>query len=302
MIDRPSAARRAYRIGRKRVKRASSHVLLWALRLRNRFTRESALGASEVVVSLTSYGSRLRTVAYAIESIASGSARPRRLILWLDDEAAYARRPRALRRLEARGLEVRVTVNYGPHTKYFPTLGDALRDHLALVTADDDILYPRSWLSRLLSAAAVEAEAVSCYRAAVATPAGDRLAPYNSWPRCTDDRPSLAHLATGVSGVYYPRQMLHALAERGTDFQRWSPKADDIWLHWVALRAGVAVRQISRVPRHFPYIPGTQATSLVAQNVGQAANDVPIRALYEKRDVARIAEAVGRLTGGSGTG
>ena len=51
-------------------------------------------------------------------------------------------RPESLRRLERRGLEVRLTQNYGPHTKYYPSLADAIADGLPLVTADDDILYP----------------------------------------------------------------------------------------------------------------------------------------------------------------
>ncbi len=74
------------------------------------------------MVSLTSYGTRIGRVAYAIESIAAGTARPRRLVLWLDDPTRFAARPAALRRLERRGLEVRLTENLGPHTKYFPSL------------------------------------------------------------------------------------------------------------------------------------------------------------------------------------
>ena len=88
-------------------------------------------------------------MAYAIESIAAGRTRPQRLILWLDDPLQYDHRPAALRRLEARGLEIRLTENWGSHKKYFPALSIALGDDLAIATADDDTLYPRSWLTRM---------------------------------------------------------------------------------------------------------------------------------------------------------
>jgi hypothetical protein len=212
----------------------------------------------------------------------------------MDDAEGYADRPAALRRLELRGLEVRLTENYGPHTKYYPSLPLALAEELPLVTADDDILYPPSWLDRLLRAGKAYPDVVSCYRASVIFTAGHRPAPYSSWPRCRSTRTSLSHFATGVSGVYYPVAMLHALTGRGTQFMTHCPKADDIWLHWVALQERIGIRQISSTPRHFPYIPGTQEHTLVAENVLQGANDVSIAALYTPDDVGSLRTLTGR--------
>src|SRR4051794_26676324 len=96
--------RRVYRSLRKRAKRGSSYVWLAAMRVRNRVSRSSVLGSAEVIVSLTTYGTRLSTVAYAIESIAAGSVRPKRMVLWLDDPSGFEHRPVSLRRLERRGL------------------------------------------------------------------------------------------------------------------------------------------------------------------------------------------------------
>ncbi|GAA2107737.1 hypothetical protein GCM10009841_27880 [Microlunatus panaciterrae] len=280
--------RSGYRWLRKKSKRALSHVWLAALKVRNRHSSATVTGDADVVVSLTSYGRRVQSVAYAIESIASGRLKPRRLILWLDNQAVFDSRPASLRRLEQRGLEIRMAQNYGPHTKYFPYVQSEAEHRLPLVTADDDVLYPPNWLSRLYRAASARPDLVSCYRAARILTSGQALAPYNSWPMCKTTLPGPDLLATGVSGVLYPVRMLAELARRGAAFMDVCPAADDIWLHWVALRAGIPVRQISRTPVHFPVIPGTQEQTLVASNVGQGGNDKWISNLYTPDDVALL--------------
>lgn len=283
-------ARLAVRWFRKRGKRGLSHVWLARLRLHNRASRASALGALPVTVSLTSYGSRVDRVAYTIESIAMGRSRPRRIILWLDDLDLFDQRPAALRRLEARGVEIRVCENFGPHTKYFPWVESGEADG-PLVTADDDVLYPRHWLARLHDAYVAHPTLVSCYRASCVTVIDGVIAPYGAWPRCTDTIASVTRFATGVSGVLYPTEMLDELAARGRDFLEMSPRADDIWLHWVALRAGIAVRQVSSTPVHFPTLPGTQGQTLVSENVHLGGNDRWISGLYTGDDVIQLVAA-----------
>jgi hypothetical protein len=292
--------RQVYRLLRKRAKRASSYLCLAGLKVRNRTSRSSVLGTAEVVVSLTTYGTRLSTVAYAIESIATGDLRPKQMILWLDDPDGFKHRPTSLRRLEGRGLQVRLTRNFGPHTKYFPSLGTALSQNLPLVTADDDILYPRSWLSRLMAAGREHPQEVSCYRASIVTSFDGRIAPYGTWPQCRDTVASVTRFATGVSGVYYPASMLRALAARGDEFMERSPRADDIWLHWVALQEGLRVRQISPTARHFPYIPGTQKQTLLEENVYRGTNDLRIAGLYSPSDIELLTRAA--LCGGTPEG
>lgn len=285
-------ARSAYHWIRKRSKRGYSYLAVAYLRQRNRHSADPVVGDGPAIVSLTTYGPRLATVADVIEAIGRGTVRPRRLILWLDDPEAYRSRPEALRRLESRGLEIRMTPDYGPHKKYFPALEHALSANLQLVTADDDVVYPRSWLRRLLAAAEQHPDAVNCYRANIVamTPNG-RIAPYGSWPRCLDTTTSITRFGTGVSGVRYPLAMLRELVAAGTAFMEICPKADDIWLHWIALRAGVGVRQIDPTPRHFPLLPGSQVESLMSENVALGRNDDYVADLYDDDDIRALAEA-----------
>lgn len=276
---------------RKRGKRILSHLWLLLLRARNRASSAPVVGDSPAVVSLTSYGARVDLVAFSIESIGAGRAKPRRLVLWLDDQQLFDNRPESLRRLEKRGLEIRLTSNYGPHTKYYPYLQLVDQHQIPLVTADDDILYPLGWLQNLLSAAQRYPDVVSCYRASQLQVSRDRITPYRDWPRVKDTAASLTNFGTGVAGVLYPVQMLEELSRRGTAFMDICPRADDIWLHWVALQSGIKIRQISRNPRHFPEIPGTQQLALLAENVLQGANDTYIQRLYSAEDIRLLKDA-----------
>jgi hypothetical protein len=261
------------------------------LRLRNRFSRRAvATGQPGAVVSLTTYGKRARAVYLAIESIARGRARPSRLILWLDDAALYADLPLALLRLKRRGLEIRLSKNYGPHKKYYPYV-ESERDFThPLATADDDVIYPRSWLSGLLAAHRQFPTCVNCYRARVMKLIDGKIAPYREWPLSESTDPSYRTVATGVSGVIYPSRLLAELKAAGTEFETRCPKADDLWLHVRAIRSGFPIRQMQPEPIHFPMIPGSQESSLYADNCAQDdGNDRQLAVTYESGDLELFA-------------
>ncbi|QYF90898.1 hypothetical protein [Arthrobacter sp. PAMC25284] len=263
--------------------------------MRNGVARDAVTGTADVVVSLTSYGDRIHSVAVAIESIGRGTVKPRRLILWLDSRELFEARPESLARLERRGLEVKLTSNYGPHTKYFPFV-QSVEGHTArLVTADDDIIYPRNWLALLLDASRRHPDAISGHWVSVMGISDGAVAEYGTWPRAKDTAVRPTNFAPGVSGVIYPPAMLDELRRRGDGFLSACPGADDIWLHWVALRAGIPVRQVRSAPRHFPIIPGSQGQALMKTNVGENRNDHWIRGLYTAQDVAALSATTAGL-------
>lgn len=283
-----SLIRASARRGKKLAKRLRAVVGAAYLRLRNAVARGPATGSAPVVVSLTSYGDRINTVSVAIESIARGRTRPQRLVLWLDSPELFAARPTSLRRLERRGLEVLLTSNYGPHTKYYPYVQSVEHHRVPLVTADDDIIYPPNWLALLVAAHRRHPDAISGHWVSVMGVSDDRVAAYGTWARAHDTAARPTNFSPGVSGVIYPPEMLQELKLRGERFLSACPNADDIWLHWVALRAGIPVRQVGPVPRHFPIIPGSQGHALMKSNVGENRNDHCIRGLYSAEDVAAL--------------
>jgi hypothetical protein len=254
---------------------------------RNRFASSPvATGVAGPVVSLTTYGRRAQSVHLAIESIARGVTLPSRLILWLDDAAVFANLPRQLLRLQRRGLEILQCKNHGPHKKYYPYVESEQVFNHPLATADDDVIYPRRWLAELLNAHDQFPHCVNCYRARVMTLRDGEIAPYRKWPLCQSTEPSFATVATGVSGVIYPGALLEELKRAGTGFETRCPRADDLWLHARAIRSGFQIRQIQPEPIHFPLIPGTQVTSLYAENCAHDdGNDRQLAVTYDPSDL-----------------
>jgi hypothetical protein len=253
----------------------------------NQKSRRSVLGSGPTV-SLTTYGSRVQSVYLTIESIAAGSQLPSRLILWLDDETAYRNLPASLKRLQDRGLDVLLSVNYGPHTKYYPYLESMSGFAAPLATADDDMIYPRSWLAGLMRSYASNPKVVSCYRAHVMKFSGDKLAPYVTWGRCRSGQPSYRNFGTGVSGVLYPPEFLGLLKAKGKAFQQVCPKADDLWLHVNAIRAGYRIKQVHPWQMTYPMLPDTQEMGLNVSNVHAAQNDAQIQSTYTSDDLELI--------------
>ena len=234
------------------------------LKLVNLFSNRPIVGDCDVDVSVTTYGDRTRRVWRTIETIGRGTTAPRKLILWHEDADVVRNPPRPLRRLVRRGLTLKHCVDYGPHKKYFPYLLEESLER-PLVTADDDVLYPRDWLAGLLRAN--RPDEVTAYRARAMSEG-----PYESWALCSNTAASENLLATGVSGVLYPPKVLAALRERGDAFMQVCRYADDFWLHYAAVAVGVPTRQVAESAANWwPIRPNQQG--LEQRNITGGGND-----------------------------
>jgi hypothetical protein len=268
-----------------------------SLQKRNMESTESILGLSPAVVSMTSYGSRVDEAFLAIESIGRGRMRPARFVLWLDDPQTFHNLPVSLKRLVARGLEVKLSKNLGPHTKYYPAVVEGLAGNHTLVTADDDIVVPRFWLDRLMKVSNRTLLDVVCYRAhRVGIDSGGLFTSYSEWGECWTTEPSLLNFATGVSGVAYSPRFVEIVKRRGTKFMQLCPNADDVWLHKVAVENNVKIGQVFSIPMEFPVVPGSQDSGLYHSNVSELRNDMQIKNTYDLVDVARISRLVNKTS------
>ena len=246
-------------------------------------------GDTDAVVNITSYGYRTKRVYLAIESIARGRVLPARIILWLDAEDWEAgRNRRSIRRLVARGLEVRQGVKeYRAHNKYFHFARSS--DAGFLVTADDDVFYPRNWLAALWRVfdEGGRREVVAHW---VRHPLviDDDLAPSWNWNNARDTKPRVGPFTLGVSGVIFPPTLRRAVSELGTRFLESSALNDDVWISWNALRVATPVRQCEDKPLSALVIPFTQKYQLAHENIHNRQTELQLRATYGRADIKRI--------------
>lgn len=307
--DTLARARRGMRTGRQRLRDATRQLLglqagrgfyddrptagtvarLARLRARNLASRTPITGGAPVTVVMTTTAARITSVWAAIESIGAGAARPARLILWLDDPA-LGELPTSLRRLERRGLEVRhVEPGLRVHTKWWPYVRSTTRHAVPMVTSDDDQLYPRRWLRRLLEVAERHPGTVVAHRAHRIALTDGGLAPYASWLPVRDTAASFANFGTSVSGQLFPPALLEQLRTADERFLDAAPDADDVWLFAQAVRAGFRIVQVSDASANYPFVPGTQTGGLYLENVLQAGNDRQLAAVLTAADRHRIA-------------
>lgn len=263
--------------------------LMMRMQLRSILSRRPVSVPDGPVVSLTTYGRRTRLVHLAIESIARGSTKPGRLILWLD-ESEYLDNPTpGLRRLMKRGLELKRTPNWGPHKKYFPYVMSVESHSTSLVTADDDTLYPITWLRALLDGHGSVPDAIVACRAHRIEFEGDSIAPYASWTRAAARTVSARNFGVGVGGILYPPRFLDAVRDRGEGFTEVAPFADDVWLHATAIRDGRVIAFVDTV-RESDFLPvrGSRTRGLFSTNIDSGGNDRQIAAAYGAREVRTL--------------
>lgn len=196
----------------------------------------------DILVSLTSTSRRVGEVAAVIGSLLAQET-PAPVVLWLsgephllDEGIPTSAIPQALRALEGPRFAIRHTRNIGPYRKLLP----ARRIHAgAIVTADDDTLYPRDWLSRLRALQLRHPGAVCALRAHRMTETRDgHLQPYLRWPAWDGDEPGHDCFPTGKDGVLYPPDALDPRVDDEDAILELAPTNDDIWFKAAARARG----------------------------------------------------------------
>lgn len=262
------------------------------LEYRNKNSKDSLLDISGPVLSITTHGDRLEKVFYTIESIGDGYKKPSRIILWICDKEKLMAPPESLLRLKTRGLEICFSEDYGPHTKYYPYVKDEKNFNKPLVTADDDVTYPKSWLRNLLNAYKGDQSVIHCYSARRMDLCKIYFAPYSEWEICSDTCPSHVNFIISVSGVIYPPEFLKYLKLKGDSFSSCCPKADDIWITVNALRSGFKIAQIDKEPAHYRNIPGTQKQKLLDYNVSLGGNQIQLDDTFSREDIFKLEKCI----------
>jgi hypothetical protein len=231
-----------------------------------------------VVVSMTSHPGRISLVHHALRSVMAQSRRPEQVVLVLADEVFTRREtPASVLRLRRAGLEILWTArNTGSYKKLLPPL-EAFPDAM-VVTADDDVLYPRWWLERLTTRTVERPGCILGHRGTEIGFNEGELTPYVTWPAASRTTRSRRLFLTGNGGVAYPPGSLAPEVQDVELALELCPTADDIWFKAMALMKGSEVALVGNKPRDFPSTRGSEGpTSLVHVNVAGGKNDVQMR-------------------------
>ena len=232
--------------------------------------------STELVVSLTTIPQRINTVHLTIESIFQQSTKPDAVILWLDednfDEESI---PWMLRKMESRGLEIKFCEDIKSYKKLVFTYEE--RPEAAIVTADDDLVYPSTWLEKLYKRHLEEPSCVICHRGHwVNLSEKHELLVYQQWEMETQQAgPSYNIFPTGSGGVLYPPGSINDKLPDKELYFKLCPTNDDFWFKAMTM---LNASKVICIPggmmsdANAMIVRGSQEFALCSQNVGHNRN------------------------------
>lgn len=249
--------------------------------------------AEGVIVSLTTYPARVGKIYLCINSILRQKVQAEKVILWLADTQFSGKEelPQELLKLQEYGLEIRFCDDLRSYKKVFYTAQEYAGK--IIITADDDTLYPESWIERLLESYREHPECVCCYRAHRITMEHNKLLPYKRWVSMSpgETGPSQMLLPVGVGGVLYPGGYFDGIDFDYGAIREVCPTADDLWLKSIGLKKGIPAVKVDPYSKEWFTIRDSQKDSLTSVNTrGENLNDTAMKNLvrYYKIDLASI--------------
>lgn len=214
------------------------HIRWWIFVVISKFKYPAKTGEHSVILSLTTYPKRTRYARKALKSIIlQNPLRFQIFVFVFADE--HAQVSRALSSLSPYSVEV---VPFEENLRQYLKIIPALKhfENNAIITFDDDILYPLGWLEGLVKAHQANPNLVIGYRGQHIPP-NENLGPesYFSLQLFKSPTPIVLDperiLFTGVGGVLYPPKVFCSLAIDMQHAQELSPGNDDLWLHYISI-------------------------------------------------------------------
>lgn len=237
---------------------------------------------SKYIVSLTSFPSRINEIWITIDLVLRQTFKPDMVILWLANEQfENLSLPESLLKLKEKGLTIRFCDDLRSHKKYYYSMKE-FKDSI-IITVDDDVYYPKDFLSKIIEFHKKFPEAIIANKAHSMKFRQETVLPYRKW-RHNDKSikiPSHLLVAVGVGGVLYPPRSLSNEVFDQEVFKEICFFADDLWLKINALLINTKVVATDYYNKDFITIGKTQRVKLVTQNALHGGNDVQLKNLCE---------------------
>ncbi|MCR5298058.1 MAG: glycosyltransferase [Paludibacteraceae bacterium] len=243
--------------------------------------------ASDVIVSLTSYGKRVTdAVPYAVYSLFQQSELPNRIVLFLDERKwNEGNIPSLLKRLQQSGLEIVYGEDVRSYTKLLPAL--KLFPDNPIITVDDDLYYDKEVVALLKREYEhSDKKTPIALHGNIAVRRNGKYVPYSEWPDCAYGDETCDYSLYGVHGAIYPPHIFDEEVFNKEVFLKLAPYADDIWFWIQEKRLGIRTKVVRSFNSHrnvsvnrIEEMDFSQTGTLFFQNVVSGRNDEQLEKL-----------------------
>lgn len=226
--------------------------------------------AEKVIVSLASYPARIGCVHLAIKSLMLQTYKPDRIILWLAKEQFPDKvLPGELIELQDYGLEIKFCeTDVIGHKKYFFAVQEQAENEL-VVTFDDDIIYSRKTLDRLIKRHQKYPDCVVCERGQVLN--SKQLMMPGRWKTISSigvKKPTYSMNPSPGGGCLFPYKAMHEDATNESKLREFALRADDVWNMFMCANNSTRIIKTRKYHKTFSTIDASQNEQLAAGNVG----------------------------------
>lgn len=242
----------------------------------------------KIYVSCTTTSKRLEYLYYMVKSIERQTLRPACMVInvsrapYLMDEG-LSEIPSWL---EQNWIRINWVENTGSYRKLLPLINE-VEDEDLVITADDDILYPRDWLQQLVNASKKYPKSIVSARSRyIRKGIGGRFLGYYYWQICNYRKESFWLLPTTGGGAVFRRQFFDLDILNNPVFLDLAPTSDDLWFR--------ACSMLKNVPVYVDPFIGRDSIFLDPKDSLRSKNFLSIKGLPIL--VKLVEKVMGRLT------
>jgi len=243
---------------------------------------------AKIVISLTSYPPRIKTVNLVIKSLLNQTVMPWKIVLWLAEEEFPEREASLPAELVALEKGTCFEIDWCENIRSYKKLIPALRKYpdCDIVTADDDIIYPPDALERLVVAHRESPADILSMWVRIITAKDGIVQPFLDWlPTWIGGQnrasASFDNYLLGGSPAYYPAHCLHNQVLDMKTAWEVCPNQDDLWFWAMAVMGGCKIRGVSCKDYSLKMLEGSQEYSLWSENK-EGGNDIAMERLLSR--------------------
>ncbi len=201
---------------------------------------------TQIVVSLSSDEDNFDNLEYTLYSLFNQKVSPDKVVLWLSNEYELSELPYSITKYVKGGLDIRFVEYKGSYTKIIYSLKE-FKDSI-IVTADDNIYYPKNWLLKLYHSYISHPEDIHAHNVLRVLYENKELGSYKKWKKFVNtDKADFLNFPIPSGGVLYPPNCFVNDIGREDIYRN---KVNTIWEVWSWVMSVVSGRKVRLVKNH----------------------------------------------------